>query len=57
MLVDQFSALLAPTLYVGRRGKARTPRRATRLVAEAGFAAVRWHHLYAVVIKAVTATK
>ncbi len=56
VLVDQFSVLLAPTLLAGRRGKARTKRRATRLLTTAGFRAPEWHDLYAVIIKAVTAT-
>jgi SAM-dependent methyltransferase len=57
VLVDQFSAWLWPTLLLGRRDKARTKLRATRLVAAAGFRSPQWHHLYAVIIQAVTATK
>jgi ubiquinone/menaquinone biosynthesis C-methylase UbiE len=57
VLADLFSMLLAPTLLVGRRGKARTRRRATRLVTAAGLHSARWHRLYAVIIQAVTATK
>ena len=57
VLVDQFSAWLLPTLLAGRRGKARTKRRATRLVTAAGFRSPRWHDLYAVIIQAVTASK
>jgi ubiquinone/menaquinone biosynthesis C-methylase UbiE len=56
VLVDQFSVLLAPTLLAGRRGKARTKRRATRLLTAAGFRSPEWHDLYAVIIKAVSAT-
>ena len=56
MLADQFSPLLLPTLLAGRRGKARTQRRATQLLSAAGFRALAWHDLYAVIIKAVTAT-
>ena len=56
VLVDQFSAWLAPTLLAGRRGKARTKRRANRLLTTAGFEAPQWHDLYAVIIRAVTAT-
>lgn len=56
VLVDQFSRWLAPTLVARRRGKARTVRRADRLLAEAGFGSRRWHDLYGVIIKAVTAT-
>ena len=57
VLVDLFSSLLLPTVVAGRRGRARTPRRATRLVTAAGFGSPRWHHLYAVIIRAVTAVK
>jgi ubiquinone/menaquinone biosynthesis C-methylase UbiE len=56
VLVDQFSAWLAPTLVAGRRDKARTKRRATKLLSAAGFQAAQWHDLYAVIIRAVTAT-
>jgi SAM-dependent methyltransferase len=56
VLVDQFSLWLVPTLLVSRRGKARTKRRANQLLTTAGFQALAWHDLYAVVIKAVTAT-
>jgi ubiquinone/menaquinone biosynthesis C-methylase UbiE len=56
-LVDQFSSLLLPTLLAGRRGKARTKRRASKLVTAAGFRSLRWHDLYAVIIRAVTASK
>ena len=57
VLADLFSVLLAPTLLTGRRGKARTKRRATRLVMAAGLHSPQWHRLYAVIIQAVTATK
>jgi len=57
VLVDQFSSLLLPTLLAGRRGKARTKRRASKLVSAAGFRSLRWHDLYAVIIRAVTASK
>ncbi len=56
VLVDQFSLWLAPTLVGGRGGKARTEHRAVRLLRSAGFQSLAWHHLYAVIIKAVTAT-
>ncbi len=56
VLVDQFSAWLTPTLLV-RRGKARTKRRATRLLVAAGFRSPEWHDLYAVIIRAATATR
>jgi ubiquinone/menaquinone biosynthesis C-methylase UbiE len=57
VLTDLFSVLLLPTLLAGRRGKARTRRRATRLVTAAGLHSAQWHRLYAVIIQAVTATK
>jgi ubiquinone/menaquinone biosynthesis C-methylase UbiE len=57
VLVDQFSGLLLPTTVGSRRGKARTKRRASRLLAEAGFGSLRWHTRYAVIIAAVTAEK
>jgi hypothetical protein len=56
VLADQFSLLLLPTLLAGRRGKARTRRRATQLLDAAGFHGVTWHDLYALIIKAATAT-
>jgi SAM-dependent methyltransferase len=46
-----------PTLLAGRRGKARTRRRAALLVTAAGLHAPQWRRLYAVIIQAVTATK
>ncbi len=55
MLVDLFSPWLIPTLIGGRRGKARTRRRASELLRAAGFKSIAWHDLYAI-IKAVTAT-
>ncbi len=57
VLADLFSALLLPTLLAGRRGQARTRRRAADLLTAAGLQAPRWHRLYAVIIQAVTATK
>lgn len=57
VLVDQFSPLYLPTLIGSRRGKARTRRRASRLLARAGFRSPEWHALYAVIIGAVTASK
>ena len=57
VLVDQFSPLYLPTLVGSRRGKARTRRRATRLLAGAGFQSPEWHVLYAVIIGAVTASR
>ncbi|MGH8996048.1 MAG: class I SAM-dependent methyltransferase [Acidimicrobiales bacterium] len=56
VLVDQFSRWLAPTLLVGRRGKARTEARCERLLRSAGFQQLTWHDVYAVIIHAVMAT-
>ena len=57
VLADVFSVLLLPTQLAGGRGKARTKRRATQLVTEAGLHSPHWHRLYATIIQAVTATK
>jgi len=57
VLVDQFSWLLIPTLLGSRRGKARTKRRADRLLLQAGFQSPRWCRVQAIIINAVTATK
>ncbi len=57
VLTDQFSLLLWPTLFAGRRGKARTRARATRLVTAAGLRSPRWHRVHAVIIQAVTAVR
>ena len=56
VLVDQFSAFLLPTLLF-RPGKARTKRRATALLVNAGFGSPERRDLYAVIIRAVMATK
>jgi ubiquinone/menaquinone biosynthesis C-methylase UbiE len=57
VLADLFSVLLLPTVLDGRRGKARTKRRATKLVTAAGLHAPQWHRLYTVIIQAMTAIK
>ena len=57
VLADLFSVLLLPTLVAGRRGKARTKRRATQLLMAAGLHSPQWHRLYTAIIQAVTATK
>jgi hypothetical protein len=57
VLADQFSLLLWPTLLAGRRGKARTRARATRLITAAGLRSPHWHRLHAVIIQAVTAVR
>jgi ubiquinone/menaquinone biosynthesis C-methylase UbiE len=55
VLTDLFSAWLAPTLTGSRRHKARTKPRAARLLTTAGFRAIQWHHIEAIIIRAVTA--
>jgi ubiquinone/menaquinone biosynthesis C-methylase UbiE len=56
VLADLFSPLLLPALLAGRRGKARTRRRAGQLLTAAGFRSLAWHDVYELIIKAVTAT-
>lgn len=56
VLTDQCSTWLLPSVAAGRRDRARTPLRATRLLAAAGFRSLRWHRLYAVIIRTVTAS-
>ena len=51
LLVDQFSRLLIPTLLTSRRGKARTEKRCSRLLLEAGFTDPAWHDLFVLIIK------
>jgi len=53
--VDQFSNLMWPTLLTSRRGKARTKRRAERILRSAGFGRVTWHEIYALIIKGFVA--
>jgi ubiquinone/menaquinone biosynthesis C-methylase UbiE len=57
VLADQFSLLLWPTLLAGRRGKARTRGRATRLITAAGLRSPQWHRVYPPLIAAVTAVR
>jgi ubiquinone/menaquinone biosynthesis C-methylase UbiE len=57
VLTDLFSAWLAPTLTGGRRAKARTRGRATRLLMAAGLREPRWHGRYAVIISTVSAVR
>jgi ubiquinone/menaquinone biosynthesis C-methylase UbiE len=57
VLTDLFSSLLLPTLVGGRRRKARTRRRADRLLAAAGFRTDQWHAVEGVIIRAVTARR
>jgi ubiquinone/menaquinone biosynthesis C-methylase UbiE len=56
VLVDQFSALLIPTLLMSRRRKARTKHQCTRELIEAEFRDIGWHSIYAPIINAVVAT-
>jgi len=57
VLTDLFSAWLVLTLIGSRRHKARTKRRATRLLAAAGFRGLKWHHIETVIIGAATARR
>ena len=57
VLTDLFSPLLLPTLVGGRRRKARTRRRAGRLLTAAGFRDAQWHGVEAGIIRAVTARR
>jgi ubiquinone/menaquinone biosynthesis C-methylase UbiE len=58
VLTDIFSAWLWPTLLIaGRRDKARTRARATRLVTASGLRSPQWHRRYALIIQTVTAVK
>ena len=57
VLADLFSVVLLPTLLAGRRGKARTRRRATHLLMATGLHPRQWCRLHSVIIQAVTATK
>jgi ubiquinone/menaquinone biosynthesis C-methylase UbiE len=57
VLADQFSVLLAWSLLVGRRDRARTKGRATKLLHAAGFRSPQWHDLYGELIRAATAAK
>jgi ubiquinone/menaquinone biosynthesis C-methylase UbiE len=57
VLVDQFSLWLIPTLAISRRGKARTRRRANRLLLRAGFTHPHWHPVRSLIINAAIAAK
>ncbi|HKR69559.1 MAG TPA: class I SAM-dependent methyltransferase [Streptosporangiaceae bacterium] len=56
LLADLCSSWLLPTLVGSRRHRARTPLRATKLLAAAGFRSMTWHRLYGGIIRAVTAS-
>lgn len=55
-LVDLFSPWLWPTTQVGRRGRARTPGRATAILREVGFSQLSWTPV-ARFIRAVVASR
>ena len=57
VLSDLFSVLLAPTLVGSRRGKARTRRRATRLITGVGLRSPQWTRLAGPIVQTVTAVK
>ena len=57
VLSDLFSVWLTPTLVGSRRGKARTRRRANRLITAVGLHSPQWHRLAGPVVQTVTATK
>ena len=56
VLTDLFSIWLVPTLVAGRRGRARTVGRASRLLTAAGLHSLRWHPTYTLLLKTVSAT-
>ena len=57
VLTDLFSWWLLPTLLVGHRGRARTVRRARRLLTASGFHSLAWQNLYTLLLRTVTATR
>lgn len=57
VLTDQFSLCMIPTMLGSRGEKARTKRRASRLLEAAGFRELRWHRLYALIIGTAVVTK
>ncbi len=57
VLCDLFSAWLWPTLVAGRRSKARTKRRAERLIRTAGLSRPEWHDIYAAIIRAAVSRR
>ena len=57
VLSDLFSVLLAPTLVGSRRGKARTRRRATRLITGVGLRSPQWTRLAGPIVQTVTAVQ
>jgi ubiquinone/menaquinone biosynthesis C-methylase UbiE len=57
VLADLFSRWLLPTVFIGRRGKARTRKRMTALLRDAGFSSANWHPLETPLIAAVETVK
>ncbi len=57
VLVDLFNVCFYPTLLLTHRGKARTKRRATRLLRRCGFQTIEWRGLYSTWMKAVVTTR
>ena len=57
VLSDLFSVWLWPTLLGGRRHKARTKGRASRLIAAAGLRDPRWRRLAGPIVQTVTAVR
>jgi SAM-dependent methyltransferase len=55
VLTDLFSLALLPTTVIGRRDRARTQLRATKLLAAARFTSIAWHRLNSVIVQSVTA--
>lgn len=61
VLADLFGGWLAPTTVLGRRGRTRTIRQASRLLVAAGFSVLSWQRLYNLgpipLVQAVIASK
>ncbi len=57
VLADLFSPWLLPTLFGSRRAKARTRKRMTPLLVDAGLIRPTWHDLHTPLVSAVTAVK
>jgi SAM-dependent methyltransferase len=56
LLTDLFSNWLLPTLLTGRKTKARTQRRASLMISDAGFHSLVWHDRFAGILRTVTAS-
>ncbi len=57
LLTDLFSVWLTPTLAGARQHKARTKKRATKLLTEAGFTESAWHGDHLLFLNTLTATR